>query len=235
MSGPMSNDETFHRLRSEIARDLRPVKRLSSGWLRALFVLPYALLALAVLLLALGLRSDSQNLGPGVLWGLGLLQLMAAYMIFHVALQQAVPGDAVSPKVWLASPVLVLVVQAVVAMWTYRNSPLKVPSEQMLAYGMACFSLTSLLGFLPLVIGLWLLSRGLPLRPRVAGLLTGLGGGLLAEAVYRMHCPFSHLSHVLPWHGGAVLMLGLVGFASGVLWETRRLRHWEKQHNSRRP
>ena len=231
---PMSNDETFQRIRSEIAQDLRPVKRLSSGWLRALFILPYAFFALAVLLLALGLRSDSENLGPGVLWGLGFLQLMVAYFIFYIALRQAVPGEAVGPRVWLAFPAIILLVQMVVAMWTYRYSPLEIPSERVLPYGLACFSLTSLFAVVPLVIGLWLLSRGLALRPRVAGLLTGLGGGLLAEAVYRMHCPFSQLTHVLPWHGGAVLMLGLVGFCSGVLWEALRLRRWEEQHRSLR-
>lgn len=232
MSGLTSNEETFQRIRSEIAHDMQPVKRLSPGWLRALFVLPYALLALAGVVLVLGLRSDSHSLGLEVLWGLGLLQLLLAYFIFYVALRQAVPGDAVSREVWLASPALVLVTQMVVAMWTYQYSPLEISSEHVLGYGMACFCLTSLLGFLPLVIGLWLLSRGLPLRPRIAGFLAGLGGGLLAEAVYRMHCPYSHLSHVLPWHGGAVLFLGLVGFCSGVWWENRRLRQWENQHQS---
>jgi hypothetical protein len=234
MSELTNNDETFQRIRSEIAHDMRPVRRLSSGWLRALFVLPYALLALVLLLLVTGLRSDSQDLGLEVLWGLGFLQLLSAYLIFSVALRQAVPGDAVNPKFWLASPALALLVPMVVAIWTYMESPLEIPAERVLGYGLACFSLTSLLGVLPLVIGLWLLSRGLPLRPRVAGLLTGLGGGLLAEAVYRMHCPYSHLSHVLPWHGGAVLLLGLVGFCSGVLWENRRLRQWQDQHRSLR-
>ena len=84
MSETTSNDETFKKIRSEIARDLEPVRRLSSVWLRAVFVWPYALVALGALLIVLGLRSDARNLGPEILWGLGFLQLLFTYLVFAV-------------------------------------------------------------------------------------------------------------------------------------------------------
>jgi hypothetical protein len=230
MSASASKDETFDRIRSEISRDLNPVRPMSSGWIRALFVLPYFVLALAFLLLVLGLRSDAEELGGEVLWGLAAIQLLAAYSIFTVALRQAVPGNAVGPAGWLSIPLLVIVTQVGVALWTYRCSPLDVPSGRVYTYGLACFSMMTLFGVVPVAMAFWLLARGLPLQPRVAGLLTGLGSGLAAEAVYRMHCSYSHWSHILPWHGGAVLFLGLVGFYCGFLWEKRRLRQYENYH-----
>jgi hypothetical protein len=234
MSESTTNDETYQRIQSQIAHDMAPVKRLSSVWLRAAFVLPYALIALATLLIVLGLRADAGDLSPQVLWGLGSLQLLFAFFVFCIALKHAVPGETVGMRVWLSLPLLALLVITAVAQWTHLVSPMEIPGERVLTYGMACFGLTFLFGLVPLVVGLWLLSRGLTLRPRVAGLLIGLGGGLLAEAVYRMHCPFSNLSHVLPWHGGAVLLLGLMGLFAGIYWETRELRQWERRHRSSR-
>lgn len=226
MSDPGDKDETFNRIRSEIFRDLSPVRPMASEWIRALFLLPYALFALVLLLLATGLRPDAQDLGAEVLWGLAALQLLAAYLIFSVAFRQAVPANAVSPMTLLFFPFLVFVMQAGVAYWTYRYSPLEVPSDSVYVYGLACLGMMCLFGAVPLVIAVRLLGRGLPLRPGFAGLVIGLGSGLVADAVYRTHCAYSHWSHILPWHGGAVLLLALVGFGAGILWEKRRLRQY---------
>jgi hypothetical protein len=203
---------------------------MATAWVRALFLLPYTVLALALLLLVIGLRSDAQDLGGEILWGLAALQLLVAYLILLFALRQAVPANAVSPMVWLSLLFLVIVMQTGVAFWTYRYSPLDVPPDRVYLYGLACFSMMFFFGVVPLAITIWLLIRGLPLRPCIAGLLAGFGSGLVAEAVYRTHCSYSHLSHVLPWHGGAVLALGLVGFYCGFLWEKRRIRQYEHNH-----
>jgi hypothetical protein len=232
MSATTSKDETFTRIRSEVSRDLRPVKPLSSGWVRALFLLPYALLTLAVFLFGVGLRSDARALGPAILWGLLILQLLFAYLILFVALRHGVPGNAVSPKMWLGLPLLVLSLQVGVALLTYQYSPLEPPPDRVEQYGLICLGTMSFLGLVPLAVVVWLLSRGFPLQPRVAGLLTGFGSGLVAEALYRTHCPYSNMSHILVWHVGAVLMLGLVGLCCGLYWESRRLRRWERQRHS---
>ncbi len=232
MPTPVHNDETFDRIRSRIASDLRPVKPLRRDWIRSLFVIPYALAGLGVLLLSLGLRRDAQELGPEILWGLAVLEFLAAYLIVFVALRQAVPGNTTSPRVWVGLPLLALALQSGVAWWSYQSSPLPVPPGQTLRYGMACFGLMSVFGLVPLALSLWLLSRGLPLRPRIAGLLAGFGGGLVAEAIYRSHCPYSNLNHVITWHGGAILMLGLMGFCCGVWWESLRARRWRTQNDT---
>lgn len=233
MTGPASKDETFDRLRLEISRDLKPVRPLSSAWVRVLFLVPYALLALAVLLLVSDLRADAPELGPEILWGLATLQLLVAYLVFSIALRQAVPGDTAGSKPWLGFPALVLGVQFGVAMWTYRYSGLVVPPERVVTYGLVCFGMMAVIGLAPLAGGLLLLSRGLPLKPRLAGLVSGFAAGLLAEAVYRTHCSFSQWSHIVPWHGGAVVLLGLAGFWAGLLWDERRLREWRTRHSPR--
>jgi hypothetical protein len=89
----------------------------------------------------------------------------------------------------------------------------------------------SLLGVVPALTALWLLTRGLPLRPKLAGLFAGLAGGMLAEGVYRLHCGLSHPGHVAPWHTGAVLVIGLLGGVFGLWWERNRIRRFLNQRS----
>jgi hypothetical protein len=43
----------------------------------------------------------------------------------------------------------------------------------------------------------------------------------MAEGVWHLHCPVTHLAHVLPWHGSAILLLGLLGLWLGAAVERR--------------
>ena len=92
-----------------------------------------------------------------------------------------------------------------------------------------CFGRISALGVPPVILVLWLLSRGLPLRPKVAGLLAGIGGGLVSESVYRLSCGMSNPAHIVPWHTGAILVMGLFGLIAGMWWERRQLQSWQGQ------
>jgi hypothetical protein len=63
-------------------------------------------------------------------------------------------------------------------------------------------------------------ARAYPVRPAIMGLMAGLGGGLIADAGWRMFCHFSEPSHVLSAHAGGVLLAALAGSAIALTLRT---------------
>jgi hypothetical protein len=228
----MGEDKTFESLAAAIESDTSRVRADPSPGKKAIGILPYALLALATMTLVFGLRRDASELGAWVLWGLGAVQLLVAYGIFLLVVRDTIPGRAARPGIWLAALVAVVGAQLGVAYLTFGRSPLMVPSEREVAIGASCLARMTLVALPVLLLALVVASRGLPLRPRIIGLVSGFASGLVAEAVYRTHCPFSHTSHVLPWHGGAVALLGLIGFFAGAVWGLRQTRMWRRRRSS---
>ena len=134
------------------------------------------------------------------------------------------PEFTVSWVWWLSLPLVAVAVQIGSAYWTFlHGSPLHAVAWQSQAM---CFWRISILGLSPVLVVLWLVSKGFPLRPRIAGLSAGIGGGLLSEGIYRLHCGLSHPAHIVVWHTSAILVMGLLGVLAGIWWEKRRLQHW---------
>jgi hypothetical protein len=76
---------------------------------------------------------------------------------------------------------------------------------------MACFR-TSVLAAAPiLAASAFLTRRAFALRPVAAGILWGLGCGLIADAGLRLYCEFTSMPHVLLEHFGAVVFAMLAG------------------------
>jgi hypothetical protein len=46
----------------------------------------------------------------------------------------------------------------------------------------------------------------------------------MAVGVFHLDCPVTHLAHVLVWHGGAVVVLALLGAGLGLALESRERR-----------
>ena len=227
----MPNDKALRELTARISQDLVVESPLGSAWKRALWLLPYALFAAAVLLVTLGLRRDASQLTLLVLWGLALVLLAAAFAVLSFILRESIPAFAMRPSVWLVALLLTFFLQQSAALLTYGQSPLAVADERVLSLGAACLARMAVIGLLPLVVALFLISRGLPLRPRLSGLIAGFAGGLTAEAIYRLHCPYSHWEHMLVWHSGAVVLLGFFGFVAGLAFEARRLESWRRRRS----
>ena len=93
--------------------------------------------------------------------------------------------------------------------------------------GAACLGMQGLVGVTALAVAAALIMRAVPLRAALAGSLAGTGTGLMAEGVWHLHCPVTHLAHVLPWHGSAILLLGLLGLVLGLAVERRERRRME--------
>lgn len=218
----MISDSSFERVRNEVARDLPPVRPLRPAWTTALVAIPAALLLLSVVLIAYGLRADADAIGFWPVWGPASVMVAAAYVILVLALVQRAPESSMSRVWWIALPLAAIALQIGGAYWTHASSgsPEAGPTSSV------CFWHVSLLGVPPVLVVLWLLSRGLPLRPKIAGLLAGLGAGFLSEGVYRLHCGLSHPGHIIVWHTGAVLVMGLLGLLAGLWWERRQIHRW---------
>lgn len=225
MEARVIQDSSFERVRDQVSKTLEPVTPLRPAWMSALVAAPVALLLLSIVLVVFGLRNDAESIGGWALWGPASLMVGAAYAILMVALVQRAPESTVSRGWWIALPLLAIAVQLGGAYWTFAYSappaPATVQTEAM------CFWRITALGVPPVLLVLWLLSRGLPLRPKIAGLLGGVGGGLISEGVYRLHCGMSHTAHVITWHTGAILVMGLLGLVAGVWWERHKLHEWQ--------
>ena len=223
----MMHDSSFERVRDEISRNLEPVTPLRPAWMSALVAIPVALFLLSLVLVVYGLRSDAAAIGGWALWGPASLMVLASYAVLVLALVQRAPESTVSRMWWVALPLLAIAMQLGGTYWTLAHSG--PPADASWQTEALCFGRISALGVPPVILVLWLLSRGLPLRPKVAGLLAGIGGGLVSESVYRLSCGMSNPAHIVPWHTGAILVMGLFGLIAGMWWERRQLQSWQGQ------
>ena len=152
------------------------------------------------------MRSAGCSRGARRGWALAGVALVAA------ALRESVPGRNWSSAALalIAAAAVALVIAVSVASW--HASPVTL-GRAWLTVGAICF-VASALSALPVTIVAALLAlSALPTRPAVTGLLAGLGGGLMADAGWRLFCHFSDPPHVLASHLGGVVAAALIGAA----------------------
>ena len=218
MAGPPPLSEA---LRRAVAADTAPVRRLGPPLARALAAAVWAAGALLVLLAFLGLRGDADQLGPVLTWGPVFVQGAAGVVLVALALAAAVPGRGVGTGLSLLAIGAALAALVAQAILSRRGSAGMELPDPWIHHGPACFFATLLFGMSALVLVAALVARAEPLRAALAGLLSGVGCGVMAEGVYRLHCGITDLRHVLIWHLGAVVVLLLAGLAAGLAWERR--------------
>ena len=90
-------------------------------------------------------------------------------------------------------------------------SPTVIEADREASVSGVCFIITVILGLVPLALFLLLSSKGLTSRPKILGLVCGLGCGLSGEAVWRVHCPFNSWDHILVSHSGAIVAVAILG------------------------
>jgi hypothetical protein len=204
-------------LRQSIAEEMEPVCPLSAPWKRILWVVPLAVLAFFLPVGILGTRPDLDQLGVILAWLPVLVQLLLGIGFLAMALHEAVPGRCVSRGAVAALIVAALVLHGSVnaaIWWLYP-----VPAENTLSLWWMCFRHELILGIPFLIVATWLAVRALPICARTVGLVSGVGGGVMADATWRMICPVSQPSHVLSAHLGPIVFLGAIGFLLGWAWE----------------
>lgn len=213
---------TGHRDSAErlILADLAPVRRLSPPWRRSAPVCALgALMALAVYL-RFGVRHDAHVLGPGVLWGLSVLQMCYAGILIASALRTAIPGRDLARR---AAAALLLAGAGVVMAVTYVTwfaHASHVPAGAERHYWTVCFITPLIVGVPALVLTLVLAFRAYVTSPIRTGAMAGLGAGLLSDGSWRTYCEVSDPVHILTSHAASVVLLALLGMA--VAWAVSR-------------
>lgn len=214
-------------LRRAIADDRGPVRPLASPVRRALALLAWAAIAVPVLLALRGLRPDLDALGFLCGWGVVVAEVAAGTALVALALAEAVPGRGAGRGTALVALAAALGLFGGLALLARRESPGMAVGDALRDHGLGCFSLQGLVGVTALAVAAVLVLRAAPLRASLSGLLAGAGAGLMAEGVYHLDCPITDLTHVLVWHGSAILLLALLGLGLGLAVERRERARME--------
>ena len=197
-------------LRERLQADYQPVRVLRSPLARAMWIVPVALVALFAAPGYFNVRPDASRLGFTGVWGLSLVQSVMGLMVLIAALRESVPGRSWSRgavALWLAIPIGAVIGVTLVS---WNVSPVLLKSEWWLVGGM-CFAGSASTALPVVAVSAILASRAYPTRPAIAGLLLGLGAGLIADAGWRIFCHFSEPAHVLSAHLAAVIASAIVG------------------------
>lgn len=209
-------------LRAEIARDLAPARPLLAPAARALLLAPLALATVVAVPSIYFLRPDLADLGVVRAWGLSFAESLAGLVLVALALRESVPGRALSRRTVALAIAAGLAVPLAIYVISSDRFDVGVQPRAQLYVSYICFR-TSFGAAVPALIATaFLIARAYPLRPGVAGVLYGLGCGVIADAGLRMYCEFTMPSHVLGAHGGAVVAAMLMGPA--LVGGVRRLR-----------
>ena len=208
-------------LRQAVAADMRPVKPLPPPGRRVLWALPLALILTVWTLLYFGIR-DLEPMGPYLAWVPLGLQVVLGLALLLMALREAVPGMRIPRSVVFATGMAALVLHIAVNILIWLRYPMGY--DDFLSTWWACFHYEFLLGVPFLIVVTCLAARALPLRPQVIGLLSGVGGGVIADASWRLVCPVSVPLHFLTAHLGGIVLLGAFGYLAGSIFERSRQR-----------
>lgn len=211
-------DKALSEILSRIRAEAGPAQVLLSPWKRGLTLLPCWGLLLGTVLFIFGLRMDYQELGNLAGGGFSTIQVAVAYGLVTLALRSVIPGS--NPSLFFASTSLgaAALLHLIFAIISNVLSPQRAAEGEALHLVLVCLGSTFLLGSVPLIALAVLAKRGLPIRPRLSGILLGMAAGLSSEAAWRMHCPVTSLDHVLNSHTLAILVMIVAGFVLGSAW-----------------
>ena len=210
-----------------VERDMRPVRPLASPGRRALLLTPVALALLVLAPQFWGWRSNLAQLSLATSWGLSVLEVIAGLLILAAGLRESIPGRELSTRSVTALMLATLAGYVCSVFLTAWLLPTTVPPAVAVRFVWECVGMTATFSIPALAVAVWLIARGLPNRPALTGALCGLGVGVMADSGVRLFCWVTEPAHVLIAHGGAIVMLMLLGSACALLVERVRARPGE--------
>lgn len=212
-------------LASRIFIDFQPVRPLLPIRTRALIVIAIAVMAAAALLASNGPRADLTTLPADMFAGMVMIRTFLGVSLIGLALGEAVPAGAQTARwrsAWLTAGIGGLfVLPAGFAALIGSRSHEATPGPWF------CFPFIIAVSVPSFIVVNLLLRRGYAFHPIRAGLIAGLGTGILAEAAQFAACANSAVGHQWLMHGGAVLSLAALGAIAG--WFENRTRPYDSQ------
>jgi hypothetical protein len=217
-----------------IAQDLKPVRPSPQPLHLALRMLPLALLASSMILLAIGPRQDSAILGPLLTWGASAAQFVLAIALVWIAAHEGIPAGRLPRQMVYSAAIAASLIVIFVTLVTFTTSPanatLRVPPrineflrESPWITAFACGMGSTLAGGILVVFFGWVFRNSLATRPTIAGALYGAGAGFAINAGWRIACPFSTPSHALGAHGAGIIATVILGALIGRFLGSRGL------------
>jgi hypothetical protein len=196
-----------------LATDLRPVR--SRPQVLAIAILMGATVALGLLLLLLGIRSDLAralfSTAFWMKWGLALATGAVAFLLcVRLARPESKPGRL---PLFLLLPILALGVTACMQL-------VRAPHTERWAMWMGdsaiqCFWCIPLLA-IPLLVGvLWAFRFFAPTRLRLVGFSAGLLAGAVAAGIYALSCGETSAAFVATWYSAGMLLPAFIGLLIG--------------------
>lgn len=210
------------RLAREIERDWSAVKPLASPGTRALRLLPLGFVLLVASPVYWGWRSNLGQLSPWISWGLSAVEVLAGAAALLAAFCEAVPGRALSRTTLALVAGAAALLFVAVTFVTHSALPNLAPRGSEIRYVWECVGMAALFSVPALIVPGWLVARAMPGRPALTGALCGLGIGLMEDSGVRLFCWVTEPAHVLLSHGGAIVLLMVLGAASAAVVESVR-------------
>jgi hypothetical protein len=207
----MNTDDLILRL----SHDVPPVARHAARWRLLAGLGLGTLVALAVVLFVLGVRSDLHVAMHGfsfwMKWGYAASLSVVA---LGVTARLARPDTGRLGLAWiLVVPVGLLAMAAIVEL--IRTPPAEWLAMWLGKSWMVCPWIVLGLA-MPIFIGLlWSFRRLAPTRLRAAGAAAGLSAGAFAATVYCVHCPEVSAIFVLTWYSLGILLAASLGALVG--------------------
>lgn len=197
-------------LRTRIQADYTAVRPLPPPWARAMWCAPFAALALLAAPMFFNVRADAVQLGWFGSWGASLMQVALGLTLIAAALRESVPGRSWSAGaigLWMAIPI-VLTIVVTLASWEASRVILQ---RGWWTVWLLCLSGSAATALPVVALASVLVARAYPTRPGIAGVLLGIGAGVIADGGWRMFCHFSEPAHVVSAHLGGVAVAAIAG------------------------
>jgi hypothetical protein len=198
-------------LRAIVAASLAPVRPLRPPIRRVLPVLPLGVLLLVAAPLVFSFR-DTAALGWLWSWVASTVEMIVGIGIVVLALHESVPGRMAPARAHIAAVAGVAILVGATTFGAWQASPVTL-SRQWWTIAAICAVCSAITALPAVVLSAVLVVNAYPVRPQIAGALAGLGGGLMADAGWRLFCHYSEPTHVLVSHVGGVVLAVSAGVA----------------------
>ncbi|MDZ4370649.1 MAG: DUF1109 domain-containing protein [Phenylobacterium sp.] len=201
-----------------LARSTRPVGRGAIPRRLAIAGSGAAIIALIGVLVLLGVRADLPDaLATSPFWIKAVYTAGVGAAGIYMALRLSRPGV----RLGLAGGIVVLALTALVAALGVIEMAAAAPSRRMdlwlgSSWRTCPFWIVGLSSPL-LLAGLWVLRRGAPTSPGLAGAALGLAAGGVAATIYGLHCNENAAAFLATWYVAGILATSGVGALIGRL------------------
>lgn len=203
----MNSDDVI----GQLVADLHPVTPLHRrlGIVRILFAL---VISVGFVVYGLGVRSDiaSGQPDPMFLTSSGLFLVLALASAWS-AIDMARPSVGTRRDGWawtaMMAAVLPLAALGLIAIDLFTGQHFRIDTG-----GIQCMSVGVIAGGLTLATLVLWLRRGAPSSPQMAAMLVGVAAGSAGIFGVSLCCPQNSLIHIGIWHGGTVVLTGVLGW-----------------------